>query len=185
MGLPGDPVLEGRVIIEWEGRRPSVAEGAFVAPTAVLIGDVIVESGASIWFGAVLRGDFGSIVVRRGANVQDNVVVHTEVRRATVVGEAATIGHGAVIEACRIGQGAIVGMNAVVMNGATVGEEAMVAAGAVIGEGVEIPARHLAAGVPAVVKKELSGRSLEWVAKAGPEYQRLAERYLRQNIGSD
>jgi carbonic anhydrase/acetyltransferase-like protein (isoleucine patch superfamily) len=166
------------VNIEWQGKVPVVADNAFVAPTAVLIGDVTIEPGASIWFGAVLRGDFGSIAVRRGANVQDNVVVHVDADHPTVVGERATIGHGAVLEACVIERGAVVGMNAVVMNGVVVGEEAMIAAGAVVPEGMVIPARHLAAGVPATVKKELSGRSLEWVGMAAAEYQELAKTYL-------
>ncbi len=166
--------------LEWQGKVPVVADNAFVAPNAVLIGDVTVEPGASIWFGAVLRGDFGSIVVRRGANVQDNVVVHVDADHPTVVGENATIGHGAVLEACVVERGAVVGMNAVVMNGVVVGEEAMVAAGAVVPEGMQIPPRHLAAGVPATVKKELSGRSLEWVGMAAKDYQELAKTYMKQ-----
>jgi carbonic anhydrase/acetyltransferase-like protein (isoleucine patch superfamily) len=168
------------VIIEWQGTRPRVAEDAFVAPTAVLVGDVTVESGASIWFGAVLRGDFGPIVVRAGANVQDNVVVHVERERPTIIDVEATIGHGAVLEACVIQPRAVVGMKAVIMNGAVIGEEAMIAAGAVVPEGMQVPPRYLAAGVPAVVKKELSGRSLEWVRMAAPDYCELAETYLRE-----
>ena len=167
--------------IEWQGKRPVVADTAFIAPTAVLVGDVTIEVGASVWFGAVLRGDFGAIVVRRGANEQDNVVVHVDADHPTTVGEDATIGHGAVLEACTIERGAVVGMNAVVMNGATVGEEAMVAAGAIVPEGMQIPPRHLAAGVPATVKKELSGRSLEWVGMAARDYQELAKKYRTQS----
>ena len=170
------------LIVEWKGKRPKVAEGVFVAPNAALIGDVTVEAGASIWYGAVLRGDFGSILVRRGANVQDNVVVHTEADHPTILGENVTIGHGAVVEACTIGRGAVVGMNAVVLNGAVIGEQAMVAAGAIVGEGMEVPARYLAAGVPATLKKELSGRSLEWVGKAAADYQDLAVSYVRQGL---
>ena len=170
------------MIIEWQGKRPSVATDAFIAPTAVLIGDVTVESGASVWFGAVLRGDFGPILVKRGANVQDNVVVHVERNRPTVISEDATIGHSAVLEACVIEPRAVIGMKAVVMNGATIGEEAMIAAGAIVPEGMQVPARHLAAGVPAVVKKELAGRSLEWVRMAAPDYRELAAQYLEQGI---
>jgi len=167
------------VNVEWQGKRPVVADDAFIAPNAVLVGDVTVEGGASVWFGAVLRGDFGAIIVRRRANVQDNVVVHVDSERPTVVGEGATIGHGAVLEACTVERGAVVGMNAVVMNGAVVGEEAMVAAGAIVPEGMQIPPRHLAAGVPATVKKELSGRSLEWVGMAGRDYEELAKTYRK------
>jgi carbonic anhydrase/acetyltransferase-like protein (isoleucine patch superfamily) len=154
-----------------------------VAPNAVLIGDVTVEEGASIWYGAVLRGDFGCIHVGKGANIQDNVVIHTDAALPTVVGEDVTIGHGAVLEACRVERGAVIGMNAVVLNGAVVGEEAMVAAGAIVGEGMQVPARHLAAGVPATIKKEISGRSLEWVRMSAPDYRELAQTYLDQGLG--
>jgi carbonic anhydrase/acetyltransferase-like protein (isoleucine patch superfamily) len=170
------------MMIAWQGKHPRVAADAFVAPTAVLIGDVTIESGASIWFGAVLRGDFGPIVVKAGANVQDNVVIHVERDRPTVISEDATIGHGAVLEACVIEPRAVIGMKAVIMNGATIGEESMVAAGAIVPEGMQVPPRHLVAGVPAVVKKELSGRSLEWVRMAAPDYRELAEIYLHEGI---
>src|SRR5437764_9386740 len=164
--------------LEWQGKMPVVDKSAFIAPNAVLIGDVTVEADASIWFGAVLRGDFGAIVIQRGANVQDNVVVHVDAEHPTVVEQNATIGHGAVLEACTVERGAVIGMNAVIMNGVVVGEEAMVAAGAVVPEGMQVPPRHLAAGVPATVKKELSGRSLEWVGMAARDYQALAKQYL-------
>jgi carbonic anhydrase/acetyltransferase-like protein (isoleucine patch superfamily) len=168
------------MIIPWKGKQPRIGRNVFIAPTATLIGDVTVEDGSSIWFGAVLRGDFGSITIGAGANVQDNVVVHTSAEQPTVVLEGATLGHGAVIEACTIGRRAVVGINAVVLNGAGVGDECMVAAGSVVGERMQIPERHLAAGAPAQVKKELAGSSLEWIAKAGPEYQELAALYLQE-----
>ncbi len=173
------------MLVPWKGKCPQIAEGAFVAPTAVLIGDVTVEAGASIWYGVVLRGDQGPIVIRRGANVQDNSVCHVDGIHATIVGENATIGHAAVLESCTIERGALVGMKAVVMNGAVVGEESMIAAGSVVSEGMQVSARHLAAGVPAVVKKELSGRSMEWVKMAAPDYHELAAAYLEQRLGHD
>jgi len=98
--------------LEWQGKTPVVDKSAFIAPNAVLIGDVTVEADASIWFGAVLRGDFGAIVIRRGANVQDNVVVHVDAAHPTVVEQNATIGHGAVLEACTVERGAVIGMTA-------------------------------------------------------------------------
>jgi carbonic anhydrase/acetyltransferase-like protein (isoleucine patch superfamily) len=154
-----------------------------VAPNAAIVGDVTIEDGASVWYGAVLRADFGSIVVKKGANIQDNVVIHVAAGLPTVIGENATIGHGVVLEACIVEAGAVVGMNAVVMNRAVIGEESMIAAGAIVGEGMVVPSHHLAAGVPAVLKKELSGRSLEWVRMAAPEYQELALSYLRERLG--
>jgi carbonic anhydrase/acetyltransferase-like protein (isoleucine patch superfamily) len=166
------------MLIEFEGKRPRVADGAFVAPTATLIGDVTVEAGASVWYGAVLRADFGSIVIRAGSNVQDNAVVHTIRDVVTEVGPDVTVGHGAVLHACQIGRGAVIGVNATVLNRAVVEEEAMVAAGSVVSENGEVPSRHLAAGVPAQVKKELSGSALQWVSRGAKSYQELTRRYL-------
>src|SRR6185295_14746553 len=107
-------------LIEFNGKRPRVADDVFLAPTAVLIGDVTVESGASIWFGAVLRGDFGTIVIGPGANVQDNAVIHVGETWPTHIGANVTIGHGAVLEGCTIGEGAVIGMNATLLPRSTV-----------------------------------------------------------------
>ena len=166
-------------VIELEGKAPQVADDAFVAPTAVLIGDVTVHAGASIWFGAVLRGDNSAIVIGPGSNVQDNCVIHCAVDLPTIVGEYVTIGHMAMLEGCEIGDGALVGMGAIVLQRAKVGSGALVAAGAVVGEGMEIPAGVLAAGIPARVKKELAGSSQRWVETAALEYQSKRLRYLR------
>ena len=154
------------MIIELDGKTPQVAEDAFIAPTAVLIGDVTVAAGASIWFGAVLRGDNSAIVIGAGSNVQDNCVIHCADDLPTIVGENVTVGHMAMLEGCVIGDGSLIGMGAIVLQRAQVGAGSLVAAGAVVGEGVEIPAGVLAAGVPARVKKELAGESQRWVADA-------------------
>ncbi|HZO93142.1 MAG TPA: gamma carbonic anhydrase family protein [Candidatus Baltobacteraceae bacterium] len=171
------------MIIEYRGKRPKVASSAFVAPTAVLIGDVEVGEEASIWFGTVIRGDNGPIRVHARANVQDNSVLHVSEGCATIVEEGATVGHCAILEDCRIGKGALIGSNAVVLNGASVGEQALIAAGAVVAANAEIPARVVAAGAPAVVKKELVGAAIGWVEHAGPEYVHLSRSYLRHGIG--
>src|SRR5262245_41667675 len=170
------------LLIEYEGKRPQVAEDVFLAPTAVLIGDVVVEAGASIWFGAVLRGDFGRIVVGAGANVQDSAVVHVGEEWPTLIGANVTVGHGAVLEGCTIGDGALIGMNATILPRAVVGAEAVVAAGSVITEGMQVPAHMLAAGVPAQIKKQLSGRSREWVRIAAADYRQKAREYRAQGI---
>ncbi len=170
------------LLIEYKGKRPQVADDVFLAPTAVLIGDVRVAAGASIWFGAVLRGDFGMIVVGPGTNVQDNAVIHVGENWPTVLGANVTVGHGAVLEGCTIGDGALIGMNATVLPRAVIGGEAVVAAGSVVGEGAEVPARTLAAGAPARIKKELSGSALEWVRIAPGDYHRKAREYRAQGI---
>lgn len=172
------------MLIEFEGKKPQVAEGAFIAPTATLIGDVIVEEGASIWFGAVLRGDFGRIIVKKGSSVQDNTVLHVIPDCETVVGENVTVAHGAVLHGCTIEKGAIVGMNSVIQDFAVIGEESMVAAGSVVPANMQVPKRHLVAGVPAEVKKEITGSSLMWVSQSAPMYQELARKYLDQGIGT-
>src|SRR5207249_1343254 len=128
------------------GRRPKVHPDAYIAPTAVLIGDVEIEAGASVWFGAVLRGDEALIRVGEGANIQDNVVVHCAVNLPTVVERNATVGHSAQLEGCVVGEGALVGMGSTMLQRSRLGAGSMLAAGAVLQEGVEIPPGHLAAG---------------------------------------
>ena len=170
--------LRQAMIIELDGKTPQVADDAFIAPTAVLIGDVTVGAGASIWFGAVLRGDNSAIVIGAGSNVQDNCVIHCADELPTIVGENVTVGHMAMLEGCVIGDGSLVGMGAIVLQRAKVGANALVAAGAVVGEGMEIPDGVLAAGVPAKVKKELAGSSQRWVETAAREYQAKRLRYM-------
>jgi carbonic anhydrase/acetyltransferase-like protein (isoleucine patch superfamily) len=167
-----------RMILSYRGVTPKIAPTAFVAPTAVVIGDVTIGEEASVWFGAVLRGDVGRIEVGPRANIQDNAVLHSTPERPTVVGEGVTVGHGAVLEGCTIARGALVGMNAVVLHGAVVGEEALVAAGSVVTDGTELPPRTVAAGAPCRVRKTLSGASAEWIAHAAETYVRLSRTYL-------
>ena len=164
-------------LVEFCGRRPRVAEGAWLAPTATVIGDVEIAAGASLWFGAVLRGDFGSIRVGQGACVQDNAVVHCAAELPTLVGKNVTVGHAAMLEGCVIDDDALIGMGAIVLQRARVGTGAMVAAGSVVTEGGDVPPGTLAAGAPARVKKELGGSSADWVSVAAREYQELAGRY--------
>jgi carbonic anhydrase/acetyltransferase-like protein (isoleucine patch superfamily) len=153
---------------------------AYVAPTAVLIGDVEVEAGASVWFGAVLRGDEAKIVVREGANIQDNAVVHCAESLPTIIARNASVGHSAVLEGCVVEEGALVGMGATMLQRSRLGKASMLAAGAVLQEGKEIPARHLAAGVPATVRKELTGSAGQWVGTTARHYQDRAVRYREQ-----
>lgn len=172
------------MLIEFEGKKPQIGRDVFIAPTAVLIGDVQVGDNASIWFGAVLRGDFGgSIIIGPGCSVQDNVTIHVYDDVSTVLEANVTVGHGAVLEGCHIGANSVIGMNAVVLPRATVGEQVMVAAGCVIPEGMSVPPRVLVAGVPAQIKKELSGNALNWIGKAALDYQRIQARYRAQGIG--
>src|SRR2546429_6386561 len=166
---------------ELDGRRPRVHPDAYVAPTATLIGDVEVGPGASIWFGVVLRGDASSIVVGPGSNVQDNAVIHCAMGLPTVVGRDVTVGHHACIEGCVVEDRAVVGMGSIMLQRSRLGSRAMLAAGAVLPEGMGVPAGHLAAGVPAAVRKPLSGSSASWVERSAEQYRRNGERF-RQGL---
>lgn len=166
------------LVIALGGKKPSVAADAYVAPTATLIGDVVVEPGASVWFGAVLRGDYNRIVVGAGSCLQDNAVVHTTDAQPTLIGPNVAVGHLAMLEGCTVEDGALVGTGSIVMRMVRIGHHAMVAAGSVVLEGTEVPPRVLVAGVPAEVKKSLDGRAAEWVEAAAKDYQALRLRYL-------
>jgi carbonic anhydrase/acetyltransferase-like protein (isoleucine patch superfamily) len=172
-------------IFPYAGIHPRIHPTAFIAPGAVVIGNVTVGEEASVWFGAVIRGDEPEHEITIGArtSIQDNVVVHVSRQGPTLIGAGVTVGHGAVLESCVVGDGALIGMNAVVLQRATVGESALVAAGAVVGSGSEVPPRTLAAGTPARVKKELEGESLRWVATSAEHYVELSRSYLAQGIG--
>ena len=161
-----------------DGIVPVVDPTAFVHPSAVLIGDVVVGPGCYIGPCAVLRGDFGHIEVRSGANVQDCCILHGFPGLGTVVEEDGHIGHGAVLHGCRIGRNALVGMNAVIMDNAVLGESSIVAACAFVKAGLEIPPRSLVAGVPAKIIRTLSEQEMAWKIEGTLTYQNLTRRSL-------
>jgi phenylacetic acid degradation protein len=163
---------------EFEGIRPVVAPGAFVADTAVLIGDVIVEAGCYIGPGASLRGDIARLIVRAGANIQDNCVLHSFPGRDVVVEEDGHIGHAAVLHGCIVRRNAMVGIGAVVMDGVVIGAEAIVAAMAFVKAGTEVPPRTLVAGIPARVVRPLEDDEVAWKSEGTAIYQQLARRHL-------
>jgi len=158
---------------------PVVDPTAYVHPTAVLIGDVIVGADCYVGPAACLRGDFGRIVLQRGANVQDTCVIHGFPGHDTVVGENGHIGHGAVLHSCTVQRDALVGMNAVVMDEAVVGEQAIVAACAFVRAGMQVPPRTLVAGLPAKVVRELSPEEMAWKQAGTSTYHDLTRRSLR------
>jgi carbonic anhydrase/acetyltransferase-like protein (isoleucine patch superfamily) len=164
-------------LFAFEGSEPTVSPQAWIAPTATLVGDVRVEADASVWYGAVLRADFGTIIVRRGANVQDNSVLHGGADPVTEVGEGATVGHLCVVHSAVIGAEALVGNGATVLDGAVVGPRALVAAGATVPPGMTIPGGTLAAGVPAKIRGEISGGAKLWVETNPEVYRELARRH--------
>jgi carbonic anhydrase/acetyltransferase-like protein (isoleucine patch superfamily) len=164
-------------LFSFEGRSPTVHPGAWVAPTATVVGDVVIEAGASVWYGAVLRGDFGRIVVRAGANVQDNSVLHGGEDPVTEIGAGATVGHMCVVHGASIGAEALIGNGCTVQDGARIGARALIGAGSLVPPGAEIPEGTLALGAPAKVRGPLSAGAAGWVDTNPAAYQELARRH--------
>lgn len=164
-------------IYEFESVRPVVDPTAFVHPTAVLIGDVIIGPGCLVGPCASLRGDIGRIILNKGSNVQDNCTLHCFPGKDVIVEEDGHIGHGAVLHSCTIKRNAMVGMNAIVMDDAVIGEESFVAAMAFVKAETIVPPRTLVAGIPAKVIRELTQDEINWKSQGTAIYQRLAQRY--------
>jgi carbonic anhydrase/acetyltransferase-like protein (isoleucine patch superfamily) len=164
-------------LFSFENRQPVVSPTAWIAPTATLVGEVIVEDEASVWYGAVLRADFGPIIVRRGANVQDGSVLHGGSDPVTEIGAGATIGHLCVVHGAVIGAEALIGNGATVLDGAVIGSGALVAAGATVPPGMHVPDGMLAAGVPARVTGPLTTGAKRWVENNPGIYRELARRH--------
>jgi carbonic anhydrase/acetyltransferase-like protein (isoleucine patch superfamily) len=171
-------------LMELDGVAPTIGADVWLAPTAVLIGDVRIGHRANVWFGAVLRGDRSHIEIGEETSVQDNAVLHCAEDLPTVVGSRVIIGHGALLEGCVVEDGAIVGMGAIVLQHARVQAGAMLAAGAVLPERGTVSRRMLAAGVPAREKKRLSGSAERWTQTAADEYQELRRRYLATGVAA-
>jgi len=167
------------------GVTPVVDPGAFVHPSAVLIGDVIVGAGCYVGPCASLRGDFGRIEMRAGSNLQDGCIMHGFPGTDTVVEEEGHVGHGAVLHGCIVSRNALVGMNAVINDNAVVGESAIVAAMAFVKAGMQVPPRTLAAGVPAKVIRALTDQEMAWKIEGTRSYQELARRSIATMVPTE
>ncbi|MBA1147444.1 phenylacetic acid degradation protein PaaY [Ectothiorhodospiraceae bacterium WFHF3C12] len=165
-----------------DGLKPVVHPDAYVHPTAVLIGDVIVRPGVYVGPCASLRGDFGRLVLETGSNLQDTCVMHGFPGTDTVVEEDGHIGHGAVLHGCHVSRNAMVGMNAVVMDNAVVGESTIVAASAFVKADTRLPERSLVVGVPAKVVRALSEEEIQWKVEGTRTYQELTRRSRRSMV---
>ncbi len=169
------------MILAYKGKYPKISESAFIAPNATIIGDVEICDGASIWYGAVLRGDMAPIKVGVNSNVQDNCTVHTDTGKPSVIGSNVTIGHNAVIHGCTIEDNCLVGISATVLNDAFIRKGSMIAAGSLIKEKTEIGPRQLAAGVPATIKKEFGEEIIRNLENHAKHYVEMAEDH-KKNI---
>jgi carbonic anhydrase/acetyltransferase-like protein (isoleucine patch superfamily) len=161
----------------FRGKRPVVAPDAWVAPTASLIGDVHVASGASVWYGATLRGDMDRIEVGPRTSVQDNCVIHADPGEPTIIGAGCTLGHGAIVHSSVVADDVLIGTAAVLVGRNTVGRGTIVAAGAVLPEGMEIPEGKLVVGVPARVARDMRPEDAHRIPRASAHYTALGAEY--------
>lgn len=166
------------MLYEFQGVFPKVSEEAFVAENAVLIGDVTVDKDASVWFGAVIRGDSAAISVGAETSIQDNAVLHCEHGHDLVIGKNVTVGHGAIVHCSAVGDNTIVGMGAILLDGAVIGANCIIGAGAVIKENAVVPDGSMMVGVPAKAVRELGAEQLAFLAKQSP-YVELSKEYLK------
>ncbi|MBC7147330.1 MAG: gamma carbonic anhydrase family protein [Thioclava marina] len=167
------------MIYELDGIAPQIGAGAWVAPDANLIGKVVLEEAASVWFGCTLRGDNEEIRVGRGSNVQENVVCHTDMGFPLVIGADCTIGHKAMLHGCIIGDGSLIGMGATVLNGAKIGKGCLIGAGALITEGKEIPDGSLVMGAPGKIVRELDEAARQRLLASAEHYRQNAARFSK------
>ena len=168
-------------IYELDGRRPGVAETAWVADSAQVMGDVTLGEGASIWFGAIARGDSDRIVVGAGSNIQDGSVLHADEGLPLVIGERVTVGHQVMLHGCTIGDESLIGIGATVLNRARIGKHCLVGAGSLVTEGKEFPDGSMIMGSPARVVRQLTPEQIEGLRKSAHHYMANAQRF-RQGL---
>ncbi|MDI6756417.1 MAG: gamma carbonic anhydrase family protein [Endomicrobiia bacterium] len=167
------------MIKQFDGHIPSISPSAYVADEAVVIGKVIIEKDASVWPGAVLRGDVEDIIIKEGSNVQDGALVHTNYGSPTIIGAGVTVGHGAVVHGAAIDDDCLIGMGAVLLDRVKVGRGSIIGAGAVVAEGSEIPPGKLVLGVPSKVVRDITPEEISKIKANAEDYKRLTRLYKK------
>ena len=167
------------MIVTFQGKTPHISPDAFVAETAVLIGDVTVGPDSSVWYGAVIRGDSSAITVGRGTSIQDNAVLHTEQDRPMTIGDNVTVGHAALVHCASVGSNTLVGMGAILLDGAIIGDHCVIGAGALVKENTVVPSGSLMVGVPARCVRELGPEQLARLDEE-PPYVAISKAYRAQ-----
>ena len=165
------------MIYALDGIAPRIHPDAWIAPDANIVGDVVVEAGASVWFGATLRGDNERITVGAGSNVQEGCILHTDMGFPLVIGADCTVGHGAILHGCTLGDTVLVGMGATVLNGAVIAAASLVGAGALVTEGKTFPERSLIVGAPAKAVRQLDEAARQGLAASAAHYRANAARF--------
>ena len=167
------------MIYALDGIAPEIGEGVWIAPDANIIGKVVLEAFANVWFGVTMRGDNEEIRVGTGSNVQENCVLHTDMGFPLTIGANCTIGHKAMLHGCTIGEGSLIGMGAVILNGAKIGKGCLIGAGALVTEGKDIPDGSLVMGAPGKVVRMLDEAGRERLLKSAEGYRRNAARFAK------
>ncbi|GAA4836925.1 gamma carbonic anhydrase family protein [Garicola koreensis] len=165
-------------VLSVSGKTPSIGERVFLAPTAAITGDVTMADDSSAFYGASVRGDRAPITVAEGSNLQDNVTVHVDEDYPCRIGTGVSVGHGAVVHGCTVGDNSLIGMNATVLSGAVIGEECLIAGGALVLGGTEIPPRSLVAGVPAKVRRELTEEEISGLYSNASTYRQIKAEHI-------
>lgn len=174
-------MAQQRAVIAGVGdRKPVIDEGAYTAPTSVVVGEVTMGAASSAWYGAVLRADCDTITVGAGSNIQDNCTVHADPGFPAHVGEGVSVGHNAVLHGCTVEDDVLVGMSATVLNGARIGAGSLIAAHALVPQGMQVPPGSLVAGVPAKIKRELTEEEREGIKANAAMYQHLARTHREE-----
>lgn len=163
--------------MDFKGKSPKISETAFVADSADIIGDVEIGNFSSVWFNTVIRADINKIRIGSRTSIQDNVVVHISHEHEVQVGDDVSVGHGAVLHGCKIGNNVLIGMNSTVLNGAEIGNNSIVGANALVPEGKKFPENSLIIGVPGKVKREIEAAEIEAIVKNAEEYVELGKEY--------
>jgi len=172
-------------VLAFNGVTPSLAPGVFVAPGAMVIGDVTIGEGSSVWYNAVLRGDIAPIRIGKGSNVQDGAVLHVDEGVPCVLGDGVVIGHGAVVHSATVGNGAMVAMNATLLSHAKIGDECIVGANALVAEGKEFPARSLIVGIPGKVLRDVTDEQAEAIRENARRYAAYAQKHRDAMSGQE
>lgn len=164
-------------VLAVDGRTPAISGNAWVAPTATVVGSATIGAGTGIFYGAVVRADMEAISIGADSNIQDGAVVHADPGYPARIGSRVSVGHGAVLHGCTIGDGALIGMNATVLNGAVIGAGSLIAANALVLEGTEVPPGSLVAGVPGKVRRPLTPEETEHCSQNAATYTGLARKH--------
>ena len=168
------------MMIPFGGKTPQDCGAAFVAPNATVLGDVVLEKGSSVWYGAVLRGDDGTLTLGENTNVQDNAVLHCDPGGAVTLGKNVTVGHSALVHGCTVGDNVLIGMGATVLNGAKIGNNCIIGAGALVTGKMDAPAGSMILGSPAKVVRPLKPEEIEGNRAAMEEYLEAAAQYRKE-----